>query len=617
MAINFPLSPSTDDLYTYLTTTWKWNGNAWEKSAATETGNVEGNTGEISYYYEKGSNIRGATAFFYDDTNNRIGIGTSVPTETLDVRGGITASGALYADQGATFGGSIYLPTQYAAIGPAGGQIQFNKTGNQIVLHEEVVDILQTLRHYADPDTYLKFTTDDVAIHAGGNRFLHGTSTYVDLAGVTFGAGGATFGGDIIITGGGGITCGDDLTVGATNLILSPVTTLKAEVADNLKLYMSGSDTTFNYDTSSGHTFKVRGPSGLHPIFANDSGVGINVGSGGPQELFHVAGGMSAGGATFAEVTVRGGITAGGTLYAAQGITSGGHIGLQNNDYISNPSAYNVRMMPKGTSDADYGLNFDFSSWGHGVIVDTVKASDDSGGKNIRFDAAVVINDDTNLTFGSTSHSRIRHTSTGNNTLQIGVKSTDTVDDCSGSLALIHSSHFGLASRSPGVTHDNPNLYVYSFDAGSTKYIRFEHDGTDANIVTGAGDISLQPAGGIACGDNEVSRPKFKDYSETALATSSKSASFNVDFESGNVQSFTFADDLTVSFTNPPASGAAGTVTLIITNGGANTTTWNAAVKWPGDNAPALTSSGVDIVSFMTIDAGTTIYGFVGGINFS
>ena len=70
-------------------------------------------------------------------------------------------------------------------------------------------------------------------------------------------------------------------------------------------------------------------------------------------------------------------------------------------------------------------------------------------------------------------------------------------------------------------------------------------------------------------------------------------------------------------FDSWPASGSAGTVTLIITNGGAHTTTWHSSVKWPGDNAPALTASGVDILSFMTIDAGTTIYGFVGGINFS
>ena len=74
---------------------------------------------------------------------------------------------------------------------------------------------------------------------------------------------------------------------------------------------------------------------------------------------------------------------------------------------------------------------------------------------------------------------------------------------------------------------------------------------------------------------------------------------------------------LTFSFTNEPASGSAGTITLLITNGGANTTTWEAAVKWPGNVAPSLTSSGIDILSFITIDGGTTIYGFVGGINFS
>ena len=135
MPINFPLSPSLNDTYTYETKTWKWNNVAWERSAATETGNVEGNTGEISYYYEKGSNIQGATnVFFYDDTNKRIGIGTSGPTETLDVRGGITASGGLYVGGGATFGESVVIETQYAHVGQDGSKIQFNGFGNQMVL---------------------------------------------------------------------------------------------------------------------------------------------------------------------------------------------------------------------------------------------------------------------------------------------------------------------------------------------------------------------------------------------------------------------------------------------------------------------------------------------------
>ena len=76
MSINFPSNPSIDDTYTYLTTTWRWNGSAWEKSAATETGNTEGTTGGIAYYEGKSSTIKGALNAFYDETNERVGIGT-------------------------------------------------------------------------------------------------------------------------------------------------------------------------------------------------------------------------------------------------------------------------------------------------------------------------------------------------------------------------------------------------------------------------------------------------------------------------------------------------------------------------------------------------------------
>jgi hypothetical protein len=92
MAINFPLSPSLNDTYTYSSKTWKWNGTAWEKSAATETGNTEGNTGEVAYYGVKGSVIKGATAFKYDDTTGEVHFYQGIS-----------------ADAGATFGGEVKL----------------------------------------------------------------------------------------------------------------------------------------------------------------------------------------------------------------------------------------------------------------------------------------------------------------------------------------------------------------------------------------------------------------------------------------------------------------------------------------------------------------------------
>jgi hypothetical protein len=99
----------------------------------------------------------------------------------------------------------------------------------------------------------------------------------------------------------------------------------------------------------------------------------------------------------------------------------------------------------------------------------------------------------------------------------------------------------------------------------------------------------------------------------------------NISFANGQVQTLTGvgtgATGMTaIYFTGAPSTGAAS-VTMIITNGGqmtgAGMTAWSGSIKWPGGTKPPLTSSGVDVVSFVTPDAGTTIYGFVGGLGFS
>jgi hypothetical protein len=99
----------------------------------------------------------------------------------------------------------------------------------------------------------------------------------------------------------------------------------------------------------------------------------------------------------------------------------------------------------------------------------------------------------------------------------------------------------------------------------------------------------------------------------------------NISFANGQVQTLTGvgtgATGMTaIYFTGVPATGAAS-VTMIITNGGlmtgAGMTAWSGSIKWPGGVKTVLTSSGVDVVSFVTPDAGTTIYAFVGGLGFS
>jgi hypothetical protein len=122
-------------------------------------------------------------------------------------------------------------------------------------------------------------------------------------------------------------------------------------------------------------------------------------------------------------------------------------------------------------------------------------------------------------------------------------------------------------------------------------------------------------------GEQIISQPKIKDYSESVnILGNLGGGTDDIDLELGNVITATVSTTAaqTFTFSNPPASGTAGSFTLILTNGGlATTLTWPASVDWAGGDAPDLTASGIDILTFMTVDEGTIWYGFTAGIDMS
>jgi len=117
--------------------------------------------------------------------------------------------------------------------------------------------------------------------------------------------------------------------------------------------------------------------------------------------------------------------------------------------------------------------------------------------------------------------------------------------------------------------------------------------------------------------DNIINRPVLEDYGETVNAIGSiGGGTQDIDLTLGNVVTGTVdTSTTTFTFSNPPASGTCGSFTLILTNGGSQTVNWPAAVDWAGGVAPTLTTSGVDILTFITTDAGTTWYGFPAGLD--
>lgn len=121
--------------------------------------------------------------------------------------------------------------------------------------------------------------------------------------------------------------------------------------------------------------------------------------------------------------------------------------------------------------------------------------------------------------------------------------------------------------------------------------------------------------------DQLVSKPELKDYAETAVSANTGTA-YTVDLTNGNVFDLTLTGNCIFTFSNPPASGKAGTITMILTQDGtgSRTASWPASVDWPGGTAPTLTTTattGVDVLTFLTVDGGTTWFGFVAGQEFS
>ncbi len=113
---------------------------------------------------------------------------------------------------------------------------------------------------------------------------------------------------------------------------------------------------------------------------------------------------------------------------------------------------------------------------------------------------------------------------------------------------------------------------------------------------------------GLDCADNEVKSALFRDSAETIEIWGSRTTATAIDCSVANVHTLTIGADLTISFTNPPASGRMGVLVLEVTNGDAYTITWPATIEWDtdGSTAPDLQSAGVDILTFITRDAGAT-----------
>ncbi|MBF0380125.1 MAG: hypothetical protein HQL69_03850 [Magnetococcales bacterium] len=126
-----------------------------------------------------------------------------------------------------------------------------------------------------------------------------------------------------------------------------------------------------------------------------------------------------------------------------------------------------------------------------------------------------------------------------------------------------------------------------------------------------ADDTSPELSGTLVGNDNTISSVNLKGYGEITNALGDLGGgSADIDLTLGNVVSATVSTATqTFTFSNPTAADEGCGFVLVLINGGSQTVNWPASCDFAGGTAPTLTTAGVDILTFFTIDGGTTWHG--------
>jgi hypothetical protein len=124
---------------------------------------------------------------------------------------------------------------------------------------------------------------------------------------------------------------------------------------------------------------------------------------------------------------------------------------------------------------------------------------------------------------------------------------------------------------------------------------------------------ALTLAGALTGADQTVTAVNLKDFGcVTNAIGGTGGGTQDINLTLGNCISATVDTSTnTFTFSNPTASDELSSFIVFLTNGGSQTVAWPGTVDWAGASAPALTTSGLDILVFHTIDGGTIWHGIL------
>ena len=190
---------------------------------------------------------------------------------------------------------------------------------------------------------------------------------------------------------------------------------------------------------------------------------------------------------------------------------------------------------------------------------------------------------------------------TPNGTGVVRIDGTNGIDIESGSIGIKNS---GAVS--------NIKLYCESSNAHYVQLQSPAHSDYSGNVTLTLPTVTGKIVGTDA--NNVTLLPGGTAGVSTAITSSSNAATINLRL--GDSFTHTLSENVTYTFSNPPASGKLAVFILkVVQDSSARTITWPGTVDWASATAPTLsTGSGdVDIFVFLTVDGGSNYYGITVG----
>jgi hypothetical protein len=434
MPLDFPPSPSLNEIYTFGGRSWKWNGTAWDSynpAAGDVVSSLNGTTGSITL--AAGSNV---------------GITTSGTTITISS----TSSGGISGPYVISFNG---------LTGSVQGVSSFNGLTGSVQGVSSIRGLTGTVGLTNGSGISLSVSGNTLTVSNTGVLSIDGsTGTVTNVARTNVDN---NFSAPQTIAAAGAVFVIDD-TLNSAGATIDPVA--------NDIIWRNGLNQSILDFNPQGQTVTL------------------------PNITTTLAG--LAGTQTFTGTKTFNALTTFNAGITASGGTFSGNINLQNAEFIRNTTNGRIDFMPAPSGSTHYGLSVDTTSWGFGPRIGTIRSSDNAtNNAAILWDVPLNLTNNIRFNFGSNGQNGVVLSDTGNDTIQFFTNVTSGTNSGAVAIVDSAGVNAANRAPSVTHTNPNLYIYRAG-SARATDFIRFEHDGTDGKIVSGGtSGIQLEPGSGI------------------------------------------------------------------------------------------------------------------------